>query len=59
MIYNGINFYEESIMSQSEEEFVKGHQHHGLSDHKLKEVYALITKKNKKKVEKQVPPSLN
>lgn len=47
MIYNNINFYEESIKGQSEEEFVKGHKHQPLSEEQLKEVYALITKKKK------------
>lgn len=61
MIYQGINFYEDSIKVMSEDDFVKGHGHHGLSEKQLIEVYSLIVKKNKKKVErvKPEPPSLN
>jgi hypothetical protein len=57
MIYEGINFYPESIANKSEAEFVEHEKHTGLSEAQLKEAYSLMNPK--KKVVKKEPPSSN
>lgn len=60
MVYHGINFYPASVEGRSESEFIEAHKHQALSVAQLKEVYALIAKKNKpKKAAKEAPPSSN
>lgn len=59
MIYEGINFYPASADGKSEADFIEHEKHTGLSEAQLKEVYSLMTKQDKKKQRKEVPPSLN
>jgi len=51
MVYNGINFYEESWAGKTEAEFLEHEKHHDLTTKQLKEAWALMFPKKEKKSE--------
>lgn len=55
MKYNGVNFYDESVKSQTFKEFKGNWKHLEWNNDELKQVYNLITNKDEKADE--TPPS--
>lgn len=49
MIFEGINFNEDHWKDKSLAEFIAHESHHGLSEKQLKEAFALMNPKSKKK----------
>jgi hypothetical protein len=42
MVYEGVSFNEKFWKGKKEADFIKHESHHGLSEEKLKEVFALM-----------------
>jgi len=52
MVFNGINFYEESNKGKTEAEFIEHEKHHELTEKQLKEAWKLLNPKKKEEVSK-------